>query len=115
MTHFCPHSTLVCKGRSEAHRSCLSEDSRFLGNHKQEGSRGMGGEMADGRWGAASFPSSSKVTAVHCVPRETVPSAEHEQVWLGFKNKGYLSRAGKHGSRQRSGKACIFHWGGIGI
>lgn len=71
MTHLSLHSTLVCEGRSEVHGSCLSEDSRFLGNHKQERSWGMGGEMADGRWGAASFPSSSKVIAVHCVPKGT--------------------------------------------
>lgn len=41
-------------------------------------------------------------------PREPVPSADHEQVWLGFKNKGYLSQAGKHGSQQRSGKPAYF-------
>lgn len=63
------HSTLVCEGRGEAHGSSLSEHSRFLENHKQEGSRGTGGQMADG--GAASFPSSSKVIAVHCVPKGT--------------------------------------------
>lgn len=71
MTHLSLHNTLVCEGRSEAPRSCLSEDSRFLGNHKQEGSRGMWREVADGRWAAASFPSSTKVIAVHYVPKGT--------------------------------------------
>lgn len=106
-------STLVCEGRSEAHGSSFSEHSRFLENHKQEGSRGMGGQMADGV--QPHSPAAARSLLYTVSPREPVPSTEHEQAWLGFKNRGYLSQAGKHGSRQRSGKACIFHWGGVGI
>lgn len=112
MTHLSLHSTLVCEGRSEAHGSCLSKNSRFLGNHKQEGSRGMEGEMADEV--LPHSPAAARSLLYPLTPREPVPSAEHEQVWLGFKNKGYLSQAGKQGFRQ-SGKACIFHWGRVGI
>lgn len=48
-------------------------------------------------------------------PWEPVLCTGHEQAWLGFEKEGYLTQDGKHGSRQRSGKACIFHWGGEGI
>lgn len=72
----------------------------------------------EGRWRMGvqpHSPAAARSLLYTVSPREPVPSTEHEQVWLGFKNKGYLSQAGKHGSRQRSGKACIFHWGGVGI
>jgi len=108
---FC--STLVCKGRNEVGGSRLSEASRFLESCKQEGCSRMGGEMAD-----AMLPRSPAATSLLLYAGslwEPVPCTMREQAWLGFKKEGYLTRDGKRGSQQRSGKACIFHWGGEGI
>lgn len=47
MTHPSLHSTAVCKGRNKAHKSHLSDGSRFLESCEHEGCRGVGGETAD--------------------------------------------------------------------
>lgn len=115
MTYFSLHSTVVCEGRSELMDPVYQ---RTAGSWETTSRKDLGEwegrrQMADGV--LPHSPAAARSLLYALSPGEPVPSAEHEQVWLGFKNKGYLSQAGKHGSRQRSGKACIFHWGGVGI
>lgn len=115
MIHLSLHSTLVAKtGVKSTGPVCQ----RTAGSWKTTSRKDLG--EWEGRWQMADgvlphSPAAARSLLYTVSPREPVPSAGHEQVSLRFKNKGYLSWAEKHGSRQRSGKVCIFHWGGIGI